>query len=179
MYATDSGPRLVESGSAADIEIQQGGVQFNIFGTGLANMYPANLGSVSVTGGGNLDTTGYINTDIGYNLNGAVTQLAASPSIASGFGTGALIVKSNGTAFFQLNTGTGGTAYSGVIAMPAAVRGWACTVSPRDSPQAGAATYSSATSATSITLTNYALSTGLSLAWPATSIFLNVTCTGF
>ena len=49
-----------------------------------------------------------------------------SPTISSGFGTSPSIVKSNGTAAFTINVGTGGTATSGVIGLPSAANGWAC-----------------------------------------------------
>jgi hypothetical protein len=53
----------------------------------------------------------------------------SAPTISSGFGTSPSIVASNGTAAFEINVGTGGTATSGVIGLPAAANGWSveCT----------------------------------------------------
>ncbi len=51
-----------------------------------------------------------------------------APTIASGFGTSPSIVNSNGTAVFEVNVGTGGSATSGVLTMPTATTGWSCQV---------------------------------------------------
>lgn len=58
------------------------------------------------------------------------TQLASNtpPTISSGFGTGPSVTASNGTWTFRINVGTGGTASSGVIGLPAATTGWNCQV---------------------------------------------------
>jgi len=101
-----------------------------------------------------------------------------APTIASGFGTSPSVTANNGTAAFTVNVGTGGTATSGVITMPAATTGWACKVSPNAAPQAAAIMYSVPTSATSITVTNYTLTTGAALAWTASTV-ISVTCTGY
>lgn len=112
-----------------------------------------------------------------YSLNGKKTLSATAPTIASGFGTGATIPVSNGTAAFQINVGTGGTASSGVLTVPAMTTGLACSVSPTAAPQAGAVTYAVPTSTTSVTVTNYTLSTGAALAWPASTV-LQLVCHG-
>ena len=91
---------------------------------------------------------------------------ATAPTISSGFGTSPSIVSSNGTACFQCNVGYGGSATSGVIAMPAAANGWYAVVNTPVT-QATGSTVVSAQSNVSITLTNYTLSTGVALAWPA------------
>lgn len=101
-----------------------------------------------------------------------------APVIASGFGGTPSIPANNGTAAFTVNVGTGGAASSGVITMPAATTGWACTASPTGAPQAAAVTYSAPTSTTSITLTNYTLTTGIALAWTASTV-LSVMCMGY
>jgi hypothetical protein len=101
-----------------------------------------------------------------------------APTISSGFGTSPSIASSNGTAAFSVNVGTGGAASSGVITMPTAKTGWNCQVSPHGAPQAAAVTYSAPTSTTSITLTNYTLTTGATLAWTASLVF-DVGCVGY
>lgn len=50
----------------------------------------------------------------------------AAPTISSGFGTSPIVTANNGTAAFRINVGTGGTATSGVIGLPAAATGWNC-----------------------------------------------------
>jgi hypothetical protein len=52
---------------------------------------------------------------------------ATAPTISSGFGTSPSIVQQNGTAAFEVNVGTGGSATSGVIGLPTAANGWSCT----------------------------------------------------
>ncbi len=106
-----------------------------------------------------------------------------APTIASGFGTGATVnaTNVNGTASFLMNVGTGGTATTGALTMPAApagtvIHGWACqaqdvtTVSSTvfTTKQAGAQT------ATTVTLGNYDTS-GAAAAW-ASGDFLEVSC---
>ena len=110
--------------------------------------------------------------------SGHIADSATAPSIASGFGTSPSVVANNGTASFTVDVGTGGTASSGVITMPAATNGWICSVTPAGAPQAAAVTYAVATSTTSITLTNYTLTTGAALAWTAGTV-LNVIARGY
>jgi hypothetical protein len=100
---------------------------------------------------------------------------STAPTIASGFGTSPSIPNNNGTTAFTVNVGTGGAATSGVITMPAATTGWVCLVAPNGAPQAAAVTYSAPTSTTSVTLTNYTASTGVALAWTASTV-LQVSC---
>ena len=99
-------------------------------------------------------------------------------AISSGFGTSPSLGPGGNTLHFTINIGTGGTSSSGVITMPVASNGWSCTVTPNGAPQAGAVTYSTPTSTTSITLTNYTLTTGATLAWTASTI-LAVSCIGY
>ena len=112
---------------------------------------------------------------VNVNAGAFVFQITA-PTIASGFGSGASIATNNGTASFSVNVGTGGAASSGVITMPAAAHGYSCSVTPSGAPQAAAITYAAPTSTTSITLTNYTLTTGVALAWTASLVF-ELNCT--
>lgn len=127
---------------------------------------------------GNYKGTGTLNYASGIYQNGVLLSSATAPTIASGFGTTPSVVSGNGTATFTINVGTGGTASSGVVTMPAATTGWNCTVTPTAAPQAGAVMYSAPTSTTSITITNYTLSTGAALAWPASTV-IAVSCVGY
>lgn len=67
---------------------------------------------------------GFLSTS--YGLRGGRTfMFNTAPTIASGFGTGSSIpAGANGTAAFTINVGTGGTATTGVLTMPAATTGW-------------------------------------------------------
>ena len=99
-----------------------------------------------------------------------------APTIASGFGTTPSIESYNATATFRVNVGTGGTASSGVITMPAgATTGWNCTVQALVFT-ANSRTIMTASTINSITLTNYTESTGAAVAWPSGTILV---CTCF
>lgn len=125
---------------------------------------------------GFLRTLGNVQSAGGTNLsNGHTWWSNNAPSIASGFGGTPSIPNSNGTVGFTVNVGTGGSASTGVITMPSANVGWACFIAPNGAPQAAAVTYSAPTSSTSITLTNYTLTTGIALPWTASTV-LQVSC---
>jgi len=110
--------------------------------------------------------------------SGHILWSATAPTIASGFGSSPSVVVSNGTMAFQINVGTGGSATSGVVTMPTAFTGWACTVEPAAAPQAASINYSAPTSASSITISSYTLTTGAALAWTSATV-LNVSCVGY
>jgi hypothetical protein len=115
-----------------------------------------------------------------YHLNSNILFSATAPTIASGFGTSPNIALVNGTASFRVNVGTGGTANTGVISMPATTNEWSCFVEPAlygGLPQANGKTLQSQTTSTSISLTNYAVSTGAPAAWN-TGYTLYVHCIG-
>jgi hypothetical protein len=70
-----------------------------------------------------------VSASSGLNLQSQHLLLSGTPpSIAAGFGTSASIVNFNGSAAFELDVGSGGTARSGVIGMPTASNGWSCQV---------------------------------------------------
>ena len=120
-----------------------------VSGTGFTNYFasPPPTGSVTPNTGAftTLNISGIANIS-GMNVNGGVAQTnqmnvytlyqlaynplfsATTPTISSGFGTTPSIVNSNGTAAFSINVGTGGTASSGVITLPAATTDWNCAV---------------------------------------------------
>lgn len=103
-----------------------------------------------------------------------------APTIASGFGTGATVPTSNGTAVFKVNVGTGGTATGGVITMPAATTDWICDVKNITALAANRAnqwTVQTAGTTTSVTIQNQTISTGAALAWNASDI-IQLKCGG-
>ena len=132
------------------------------------------VGSSGASISGSLSSTGAITSNSisnsgGYTQNGKLLLSSIAPTIASGFGTTPSIVNSNGTASFSVNVGTGGTATSGVITLPAATTNWNCAVvNPLSG--AGTLTQQSAHTATSVTLTNYTISTDVAVAWTASYV---------
>jgi hypothetical protein len=113
--------------------------------------------------------------------SGRVAQSATAPTIGSGFGTTPSIAASNGTVAFTVNVGTGGTASSGVITMPAATTGWNCHVVNRTAVAANTAdrrTVQTATTTTSVTVQNQVVTLGTAAAWAASNI-LALMCAGY
>lgn len=121
----------------------------------------------------------YATSDFHVTGGSYLASLAASttaPTISSGFGTSPTVPSNNGTAAFTVNVGTGGTATSGVMAMPAASHGWACQINDLTNPGANF-TKVSATTTASVTVTNYN-SSGTATAWSASDILV-FQCTGY
>jgi hypothetical protein len=101
-----------------------------------------------------------------YNLGSILALSGTAPTVASGFGTSPSIGTGSTAASFDVNVGTGGSASSGVITMPAAAHQWSCSaVDATNSSTMN--TVATPTSTTSITLTNYGRTTGTVTAWTA------------
>lgn len=148
-----------------------------VHGVVIAGTFPAVHSTGTGTAGQVLTSNGSSSDSSFQSVFGLSNLLVSStaPTIASGFGSGPSVVVSNGTAAFKINVGTGGAASSGVLTMPAANTGWNCFVAPAGAPQAAAVIYASPTSSTSVTLKNYTLTTGSSLAWTSGTV-LQVSC---
>ena len=102
----------------------------------------------------------------------AKAWIRTAPTISSGFGTSPSVVASNGTAAFTINVGTGGTANSGVIALPTASTGWrvACDDVTTQSSTVFL-TKQTATSTTTATVGNFDAA-GAAAAWVASNILV-------
>jgi hypothetical protein len=134
-----------------------------------------------------LTGAGFINIGTATNLGGIALGVVTpktlisgtAPTVSSGFGTGASIT-ANGTLTFRLNVGTGGTASSGVIGLPTATNGWNAIIQVFAPVAANFldTTAVSASTTSSVTLTNYLNSTGAAQAWPASTVLI-ITCTGY
>jgi len=98
------------------------------------------------------------------------------PTISSGFGTSPSIAHSNGSVVFTINVGTGGTATSGVIALPGASNGWdvKCTDITTMSTTVFITKQTATTSATA-TIGNFN-NAATAAAWAASDI---LSCTAF
>lgn len=119
-----------------------------------------------------------LNATSAIQIAGHLLFSAAAPTISSGFGTSPSIVANNGPGAFQVNVGTGGTASSGVIGLPAAANGWACNAADVTTASSSVfLTRQTASTTTSATLTNYNTA-GVATAWTA-SDKLNVNCQAF
>lgn len=130
-------------------------------------------GTVSIGGGSNV-----VNVASPLQLGGKVALSTTAPTISSGFGTSPSIVASSGTAAFTLNVGTGGAASTGIVGLPAATTGWACSVNNLTTNDAThLLTKQTATTTTTVTVGNYTTA-GVAGAWAASDI-LQFQCTGY
>ena len=98
----------------------------------------------------------------------AMAISATAPTISSGFGTGAAVMQSNGTATFLIGVGSGGTATSGVIGLPTANSGWNCSCQDITTQSSTVfSTKQTGTTTTSCTVANFNTS-GVQAAWAST-----------
>lgn len=93
-------------------------------------------------------TIGQLNVTTQLGLANLLLSRTA-PTI-SGFGTSPSIVFSNGTAELEINVGTGGTATTGTLTLPAAANGWDCRAQDMNT---NIVTRETAFSTTSVSLT--------------------------
>lgn len=143
------------------------------------------LNRTSLAAAGNIGIKGGVGANIWMQnpiiLNASAPSLIIStttPTIASGFGTSPSLTVNSGTAAFQINVGTGGTASSGTITMPASSNGWSCSAADITTQSTTVFyTKQTASTTTSVTLTNYNTA-GAAAAWVA-SDKLNVMCMGY
>lgn len=111
-------------------------------------------------------------------LGPLIVYSTIAPTV-SGMGTGASVTNYNGTSAFIVNVGTGGTANSGTImftGVSPSPTGWVCNVN--NLTTATSVTKMTAYNSTTVTINNYALSTGIATAWAASSI-LAISCNAF
>ncbi len=146
-------------------------------------------GNTLQNGGGAISITG-MNTYLPTNVNQSVdlealnagtfwalispTNTLKAPTVSSGFGSSPSITGNFGPSSFSINVGTGGAASSGVIGLPAAAHGWACTAADVTTPT-GDLTQQTDSSTTSATFTNYVRTTGIAGPWTASDI-LQASC---
>lgn len=97
-------------------------------------------------------------------------MMSTTAPTVSGFGTSPSVVSNNGTAAFTINVGTGGTASTGTITLPAAATGWVLTGCHDVTTPGSFITRQTGGTSTTITVTNYSATTGLAIAWTASDI---------
>ncbi len=99
---------------------------------------------------------------------------STAPTISAGFGSSPSIPNNNGTAAFTINVGTGGTASTGTVGLPAAATGWVCSFYDVTNPDSFV-TNQTGGSTTTVTVTNYSRTLGTATAWTASDV-LRCTC---
>lgn len=108
-----------------------------------------------------------------YRVNGVLLASATAPTV-TGFGSSPSVPNNNGTSAFTVNVGTGGTANTGSVTLPAAATGWVCTAQDVTTP-ASFVTAQTGGTTTTATFANYSRTTGLITAWTASDV-LRVSC---
>ena len=102
----------------------------------------------------------------GYFIDTKAVAISTAPTIASGGCTSPTVTNANGTAYFTIDVGTSCSGSQPVVfTMPAATTGWLCTARHVTTPASNIPRQSGAISTTSVTITNYAATTGLAAAW--------------
>src|SRR5437588_993980 len=161
---TDQGFPLFVQGSGAT----SGTFSFVVKNSSSANEFFCQ-DDTSCTAAGSLNVKGTL------QVNGKAAVSPAAPTISSGFGTSPSITASNGTITFEVNVGTGGTATSGVIGLPAATTGWNCAATDITTNSATVfLTKQTASTTTTATFGNFNTS-GAAAAWAA-SDKLRISC---
>jgi hypothetical protein len=144
---------LTNATRTCDVRLTQGGKTFYNSGIQTTTSAPP---IIQNSYGGYLDMTTLV------GLKGSNTV----PTIASGFGTSPAIGTYDTTFAFVITVGTGGTADTGVITLPAAPNGWIVTCN--NQTVAGTSfTKQTNTTTTSATLSCFATTTGLATPWGA------------
>lgn len=135
------------------------------------SIYTNKTERIGIAGDGSLINLKATSIQLGGNLLASET----APSIASGFGSSPSVTQNNGPASFSVNVGTGGSASSGVVTLPAAAHAWACSVADVTTQSTSVfLTKQTATGTTSVTFTNYNTA-GAATAWAASDV-LQVSC---
>lgn len=120
------------------------------------------------------DVIALISAGVGNSVNSnRLLMSMTAPTISSGFGTSPTIT-ANGATTFRINVGTGGTANGGVLTMPTATTGWNCQFSVLNPTSTNilAENVQTASTTTSVTISNELISTGSATAWPASTIII-------
>jgi hypothetical protein len=112
-------------------------------------------------------------------INGPAGVLISqtNPTIASGFGASPFLSNQNGTAIFNVNVGTGGTASTGTLTLPPAAHYWGCTC--QDVSTFSTSVFmcrASATNSTTVSITNFN-SSAVATPW-GSGDYVNVQCYG-
>jgi len=118
--------------------------------------------------GNTFDVLEYLPTNIlSSNTAPVATTFCTSPSIPA----------NNGTAAFTINVGTACATSVGTITMPTATTGWVCHFANVTAPASNVPSQTGGTT-TTVTLTNYARTTGLAANWTDSNI-IRAMCTAY
>jgi hypothetical protein len=163
---------VVISRGAANVLTLASGDMLSFGGVGAGNLLLKPNGSgLQIKAG---DDSGFTDIKVGSVTTGAGAILFSStaPTVTSA-GTSPSVPNSNGTMAFRVNVGTGGTATTIVMSMPAATTGWNCdaeNITSNAANRANQQVVQQASTTTSVTVQNQTISTGAALAFTASDI---------
>lgn len=120
---------------------------------------------------------GVISANAGYKITTKLAWSATAPTVSSGFCTSPSISNSNGTAAFTVTIGSACAASTGVLTMPTANAGWACNFRNVTNNAANAPSQTAST-VTSVSVTNYVRTTGVAGNWTASDVIV-VDCAAY
>lgn len=104
--------------------------------------------------------------------------IGTAPTIASGGCTSPSVTNTNGTAYITIAVGTGCSGSQPVIfTLPAATTGWNCYGRNVSNAATSSPRQTGAVSTTSVTITNFAETTGLAAAWTDNDVVI-ISCLG-
>lgn len=193
VYSTSNRLQIVGKATEAWSDTAQGtSIQFNTTPNGTAaaalsliiqNSGGVGVGTATDPGIGailantSVKATTTVTAVTGYLINTKVAWSATAPTVSSGFCTSPSISNNNGTAAFTITIGSACAASTGVLTMPTASVGWACHFNDVTTP-ASNTPYQTASTTGSVSVTNYARTTGLASNWTASEV-ITAECTAY
>ena len=131
--------------------------------------------TVATFGASGISSTLSVKGGAGFILTNRLSSSTAPT--ATTFCTSPSIPNNNGTAAFTINVGTACGTSTGTITLPAATTGWVCHFVNVTAPAANIPSQTGGTT-TTVTLTNYARTTGLAANWTDGNI-IRAMCTAY
>lgn len=178
-----SGSAAIWGGTGKGIEFFVNGTNGSFLSGTLAMDISGADGGVVINNAGAAPTggdkgAGTLNVAAGLYTAGSLLASSTAPTISSGFGTSPTIGTAPSTAVFTVNVGSGGSASTGVLTMPATTTAWACYVNDKTTTSSTVfMTKVTASTTTSVTVGNFNTS-GAAAAWVASDV-LQFQCTGY
>ncbi len=156
LYGLTTGGRI---GGFAGITITGATANLNLSSNFATNINTGTNNSTLTLGGTTAGNVVNLNT-VGYRIGNVLYSSVTAPTIASGFNTASYSITAASTASFSVTVGTSTGTTTGVLTMPTASHGWACSANDVTTPathmiqQTGSGT-------TSVTVTDYVRTTGI------------------
>lgn len=163
---------ILSRGAANRLDLATGD-DFYIVSGGLGVGTAPTAGAGAIQANGTVTAGGGIVGVQAFRLgSGSTTFVSATAPTVTSAGTSPSVV-ANGTAAFRVNVGTGGTATTIVMAMPAATTGWNCAaenITAAAANRANQTVKQQSSTTTAVTVQNQTVSTGAALAFTASDI---------